>query len=183
MGWDVPDIDLDTVSEASFGGLLDRDRPEVVIHTAAWTDVDGCAKDPALAMRRNGTAVGEIANACAARGIDLVFISTNEVFDGTRTDGIGYAPGDERNPVNPYGAAKAERRSGSRSRPTRRPGHGAGPASSGPRGCTVRPATTSRPRSRPRRSARAPRARRCGPSRTRSVFPPTRRTSPRPSSS
>jgi len=108
MGWDVPDIDLDTVTADSFGGLLDRDRPEVVIHTAAWTDVDGCAKDPPLAMRRNGTAVGEIAAACAARGIDLVFISTNEVFDGTRTDGIGYAPDDERNPVNPYGAAKAE---------------------------------------------------------------------------
>lgn len=108
MGWDIPDIDLDTVSAASFGELLDHDRPEVVIHTAAWTDVDGCAKDPPLAMRRNGTAVGEIAAACAARGIDLVFISTNEVFDGTRTDGIGYAPDDERNPVNPYGAAKAE---------------------------------------------------------------------------
>jgi len=108
MGWDVPDIDLDTVSAASFGDLLDRDRPEVVIHTAAWTDVDGCAKDPPRAMRRNGTAVGEIATACAARGIDLVFISTNEVFDGARTDGIGYAPDDDRHPVNPYGAAKAE---------------------------------------------------------------------------
>lgn len=108
MGWDVPDIDLDTLTAASFGVLLDRDRPEVVIHTAAWTDVDGCAKDPPLAMRRNGTAVGEVAVACAARGIDLVFISTNEVFDGARTDGLGYAPDDERHPVNPYGAAKAE---------------------------------------------------------------------------
>jgi dTDP-4-dehydrorhamnose reductase len=38
----------------------------------------------------------------------MVFISTNEVFDGRRTDGIGYAAGDARNPVNPYGAAKAE---------------------------------------------------------------------------
>ena len=79
-----------------------------MIHTAAWTDVDGCARDPELAMRRNGTAVGELATACARRGIDLVFISTNEVFDGRRTDGVGYAPDDERNPINPYGAAKAE---------------------------------------------------------------------------
>ena len=46
--------------------------------------------------------------ACARRGIDLVIISTNEVFDGRRTDGIGYAPDDERNPINPYGAAKAQ---------------------------------------------------------------------------
>ena len=108
IGWDQPEIELDTLTEASVGALLDAERPEVVIHTAAWTDVDGCARDPELAMRRNGTAVGELAAACARRGIDLVIISTNEVFDGRRTDGIGYAPDDERNPINPYGAAKAE---------------------------------------------------------------------------
>jgi dTDP-4-dehydrorhamnose reductase len=108
IGWDQPDIELDTVTAASAGALLDTEHPEVVILTAAWTDVDGCAKDPALAMRRNGTAVGEIALAAAARGIDLIVISTNEVFDGARTDGRGYGPGDERHPINPYGAAKAE---------------------------------------------------------------------------
>jgi dTDP-4-dehydrorhamnose reductase len=108
IGWDQPEVELDTLTEASVGALLDADRPEVVIHTAAWTDVDGCARDPELAMRRNGTAVGELAAACARRGIDLVIISTNEVFDGRRTDGIGYAPDDVRNPINPYGAAKAE---------------------------------------------------------------------------
>jgi dTDP-4-dehydrorhamnose reductase len=108
IGWDQPELELDTLTEASVGALLDTERPEVVIHTAAWTDVDGCARDPGLAMRRNGTAVGELAAACAGRGIDLLVISTNEVFDGRRTDGIGYAPDDERNPVNPYGAAKAE---------------------------------------------------------------------------
>ena len=108
IGWDQPELELDTLTEASAGALLDAERPEVVIHTAAWTDVDGCARDPVLAMRRNGTAVGELAAACARRGVDMVFISTNEVFDGRRTDGVGYAPDDERNPINPYGAAKAE---------------------------------------------------------------------------
>ena len=108
IGWDQPEVELDTLSAESIGVLLDRERPEVVIHTAAWTDVDGCARDPELAMRRNGTAVGEIATACATRGIDLVFISTNEVFDGARTDGRGYAPADERRPINAYGSAKAE---------------------------------------------------------------------------
>jgi len=108
IGWDQPELDLDALTESSAGAFLDAERPEVVIHTAAWTDVDGCARDPQLAMRRNGTAAGELAAACARRGIDMVFISTNEVFDGRRTDGIGYAPGDKRNPINPYGAAKAE---------------------------------------------------------------------------
>lgn len=105
--WDQPEVELDTLTADSFGALLDRERPETVVHTAAWTDVDGCARDPELAMRRNGTAVGELATACARRGVDLIVISTNEVFDGRRTDGRGYAPGDERNPINPYGAAKA----------------------------------------------------------------------------
>lgn len=105
--WDQPEVELDTLTAESIGRLLDRERPEVVVHTAAWTDVDGCARDPELAMRRNGTAVGELAIACARRGIDLIVISTNEVFDGHRTDGRGYAPDDERNPINPYGAAKA----------------------------------------------------------------------------
>jgi dTDP-4-dehydrorhamnose reductase len=106
-GWDQPEVELDTLTEASIGGLLDRERPETVIHTAAWTDVDGNAREPDVAMRRNGTAVGELARACAARGIDLVILSTNEVFDGRRTDGAGYRPDDERNPINAYGAAKA----------------------------------------------------------------------------
>jgi len=105
--WDQPEVELDTLTAASIGVLLDRERPEVVIHTAAWTDVDGNARDPGLAMRRNGTAVGELATACAARGIDLLIISSNEVFDGTRADGRGYAPDDERRPINAYGAAKA----------------------------------------------------------------------------
>jgi dTDP-4-dehydrorhamnose reductase len=108
IGWDQPELDLDTLTAASAGAFLDAERPEVVIHTAAWTDVDGCARDPDLAMRRNGTAVGELAVACGLRGIDLVYIATNEVFDGRRTDGVGYAPEDERNPLNPYAVAKAE---------------------------------------------------------------------------
>ena len=108
IGWDQPEVELDALTADSIGVLLDRERPEAVIHTAAWTDVDGCARDPQLAMRRNGTAVGELAAACAKRGIDLVVISTNEVFDGRRADGIAYLPEDPRNPINPYGAAKAE---------------------------------------------------------------------------
>ena len=77
-----------------------------MVHAAAWTDVDGCARDPALAIRRNGVATGDLARACAAAGIDLVAVSTNEVFDGARTDGRGYRPDDPTAPPNPYGASK-----------------------------------------------------------------------------
>jgi dTDP-4-dehydrorhamnose reductase len=104
LGWDRAAFDLDRPE--GIGALLDRDRPEVVVHAAAWSDVDGCALDPALAISRNATATGVLAAACAARGIDLLAISTNEVFDGRRTDGHGYGPRDVPSPGNPYGASK-----------------------------------------------------------------------------
>ena len=107
IAWSRDDIDLDAVTEADVVGLIARDRPEVVIHAAAWTDVDGCAREPALAMRRNADATGVIARACAVGGVELVAVSTNEVFDGARTDGAGYAPDDQRSPANAYGASKA----------------------------------------------------------------------------
>jgi dTDP-4-dehydrorhamnose reductase len=104
IAWDRAAFDLDRPD--GFGALLDRDRPEVVVHAAAWSDVDGCALDPALALRRNGEATGALAQACAGRGVDLVAISTNEVFDGRRRDGHGYAPTDTPAPGNAYGSSK-----------------------------------------------------------------------------
>ena len=133
--------------------------------------MDGCARDPELALLRNGTAAGELARACARRGIDMVFISTNEVFDGRRTDGIGYAPGDARNPINPYGAAQGRGRAagdrGVRGATVR----AAASASCGPPGSTVRPAATSRPRSRPRPCGRGTPGHPSRWSRTRSACP------------
>jgi dTDP-4-dehydrorhamnose reductase len=105
IAWARDAFDLD--APEGIGSRLDRDRPEVVVHSAAWTDVDGCALDPELAIRRNGVATGVLADACAERGIDLLVISTNEVFDGTRLDGYGYTPDEPVNPGNPYGASKA----------------------------------------------------------------------------
>ena len=81
-------------------------KPDAVIHCAAWTDVDGCARDPELALRRNGHAARELAQACAEHGVRMVQISTNEVFRGDRTDGLGYREDDRRRPINPYGMSK-----------------------------------------------------------------------------
>jgi dTDP-4-dehydrorhamnose reductase len=108
IAWTRAEVDLDLVDEAAIVRLLQRDRPEVVVHTAAWTDVDGCAREPARAMRRNGDATGALALACAAGGVDLVAVSTNEVFDGTRTDAQGYRSEDAPSPANAYGASKAD---------------------------------------------------------------------------
>ena len=104
IAWTRDEFDLD--APESIGRLLDRDRPEVVVHTAAWTDVDGCARDPDLAKRRNGDAVRAVALATVDRGIDLIQVSTNEVFDGNRAHDRGYRVDDEPSPANPYGASK-----------------------------------------------------------------------------
>ena len=104
LAWDLPEHDLD--DPASAQRLVSRSRPDVVIHAAAWTDVNGCAEQPLLAMRRNGAATGELAQACASSGAALVVVSTNEVFDGRRTDKLPYLPTDATHPNNPYGESK-----------------------------------------------------------------------------
>lgn len=104
IAWERAAFDLDAPD--GVGARLDRDRPEVVVHAAAWTDVDGCAREPELAMRRNGHATGTLARACAERGLDLAIVSTNEVFDGTLPDGAAYGPDARPAPINPYGVSK-----------------------------------------------------------------------------
>jgi dTDP-4-dehydrorhamnose reductase len=104
IDWSRPAFDLDKPSFAR--RLVERDRPSLVIHPAAWTDVDGCARDPEAAFRRNADAVGELARATVAAGAGLVLISTNEVFDGARTDASGYSEDDATIPPNAYGASK-----------------------------------------------------------------------------
>jgi dTDP-4-dehydrorhamnose reductase len=103
-GWDRPLLDLDDPYTCT--ALVERDRPELVIHTAAMTAVDQAAREPATAMRRNGEAVRVLAQACRENGARLVLVSTNEVFDGERRDGRGYVESDSTGPRNPYGQSK-----------------------------------------------------------------------------
>ena len=79
-------------------------RPEVVIHTAAMTDVDGAAKDPDTAFRINAFGSQNVAHACLLAGADMVQVSTNEVFDGQAT--APYQETDRPAPINPYGSSK-----------------------------------------------------------------------------
>ena len=103
-GGSRPNLDLDRLGTLS--ALVRARRPDLVIHAAAWTDVDGCARDPDAAMRRNGEATAVLAEACRESGADLLYVSTNEVFDGLRTDGHPYAEDDPPSPPNAYGRSK-----------------------------------------------------------------------------
>jgi dTDP-4-dehydrorhamnose reductase len=77
-------------------------RPDVVINCAAWTDVDGCARDPKRADEVNGHAAGRLADATA--NALFVQISTNEIFAGDRAE--PYREDDQPSPVNAYGRSK-----------------------------------------------------------------------------
>lgn len=103
-GWDRPELDLD--DPATGVAMVEREQPDLVIHTAAMTAVDEAAREPELAMRRNGDFVGDLARACRKAGARFLFVSTNEVFDGQRLDARGYREDDETNPPNAYGRSK-----------------------------------------------------------------------------
>ncbi len=77
---------------------------DLVVNAAAWTDVDGCVRDPARAMRLNGVAPGVLAALARDVGARFVQVSTNEVFDGAEPR--AYAEADPTHPINPYGASK-----------------------------------------------------------------------------
>ena len=75
-----------------------------VINAAAYTQVDKAESEPALAMRINGDAVGEIAAWCRAQDALLVHYSTDYVFDGSGTEARCEA--DPTGPLSAYGASK-----------------------------------------------------------------------------
>jgi dTDP-4-dehydrorhamnose reductase len=77
---------------------------DLVIHPAAYTNVDGCARDPDLAYRVNGLGTRYVALGCRRLGVPLVYISTNEVFAGDAAE--PYREYDPVAPVNAYGRSK-----------------------------------------------------------------------------
>ncbi|MCZ7545772.1 MAG: dTDP-4-dehydrorhamnose reductase [Anaerolineae bacterium] len=104
---DVTGVDIDEFDITDPAATMQAVReaaPELVIHCAAMTDVDGCARNPDLAMRVNAYGTGNIALACQAVGAAMAYISSNEVFDGQKA--TPYLEYDPTNPINPYGYSK-----------------------------------------------------------------------------
>ncbi len=102
-GCDLPELDI--TDREGIGAAIAGFAPDVVIHAAAWTDVDGCARDLDKAYRANALGTQNVALACAANDTALVYVSTNEVFDGAATE--PYREWDTTNPINPYARSKA----------------------------------------------------------------------------
>ena len=102
-GCDLPGTDI--TDREAISAAIARFKPDVVIHTAAWTDVDGCARNPEEAYRVNALGTQNVALACASCGAALAAVSTNEVFDGTSDE--PYREWDTPHPINPYARSKA----------------------------------------------------------------------------
>lgn len=96
---------LDVAVEADVVAAIDEHRPDLVVHAAAWTDVDGCEGDPARAHRVNALGSWWVARACRLVGAAMVYVSTDYVFDGRGTR--PYTEFQPVDPINEYGRSKA----------------------------------------------------------------------------
>lgn len=99
--------DLDICNTEAIERYLADNQIDVIINTAAYTDVEGAEDNEALAMAVNGDAVRELARISQRRGIKLIHISTDYVFGGDATRRTPYNESDEVAPISAYGRTKA----------------------------------------------------------------------------
>lgn len=96
--WELTSLDR-------MAGVLDRLEPDVVVHCAAMTNVDACEQSPAAAHFVNCEIPRRLAMWCESRGVTLLHISTDAVFDGYEG---GYTESSAPNPLNVYGRSKLD---------------------------------------------------------------------------
>jgi dTDP-4-dehydrorhamnose reductase len=102
LGHDVVALsraELDVTDADHLRRVIAAAEPRAVINCAAWTDVDAAETAEAAATAVNGAGAGNVARAAAETGARVVHISTDYVFDGTKS-----APWVESDPVGPIGA-------------------------------------------------------------------------------
>ncbi len=95
---------LNIADTGSVFDVINRTQPEMVIHCAAMTDVDGCEREPDAAHKINAVGTWNLACACASIDCPIAYVSTDYVFDGEK--GSSYTEFDSPNPLSAYGASK-----------------------------------------------------------------------------
>ena len=101
---DVHNMDITKITEVE--AVIDTHKPDYIVHTAAYTDVDGAEiyKDKAFLINKTGSE--NIAKISNNMDIPVFCISTDYVFDGTKN--FPYKPDDKVNPISVYGKSKLE---------------------------------------------------------------------------
>lgn len=95
---------LDITDFTATRALVADLKPDLVMHPAAWTDVDGCAREPEKAIAINGFGTQNVGLAAASVGAAVLYVSSNEVFDGKSSKPCREY--DLTNPTNPYAYSK-----------------------------------------------------------------------------
>lgn len=98
--------DLDIRDAARVREAIKENSPDWIVLAAAYTDVDGCENNPVLAFAVNRGGAVNVAHAAKLVGAKVLFLSSDYVFDGTKT--VPYEINDARNPQSVYGRSKAE---------------------------------------------------------------------------
>ena len=95
---------LDITDAAAVQARFEEARPDAVAHCAAYTNEDGCERDPDQAYRVNALGTAAVAGACRAVGARVLYVSTDFIFDGEK--GSPYIEFDTPRPLGVYGASK-----------------------------------------------------------------------------
>jgi dTDP-4-dehydrorhamnose reductase len=108
VGHDVtaPSESQADVTSASVVDVIARAEPDVVIHAAAYTDVDGAEAHPDLAFAVNARGSRHVAEGAARAGARLIAVSTDYVYDGAKP--TPYREDDATAPLGVYGRSKLE---------------------------------------------------------------------------
>ncbi|MCP4403312.1 MAG: dTDP-4-dehydrorhamnose reductase [bacterium] len=102
LGCDLHNCDI--LNECRLEETISSFRPDVIIHTAAYTNVDKAESDAEAAALLNERGVEFLAKAAKKYQAKLVYISTDYVFDGRNS--VPYTENDEPNPLGVYGNTK-----------------------------------------------------------------------------
>jgi len=102
LATDIEDLDIRDLAQVR--EVMGEYKPDSVIHLAAMTQVDICETQPDRAYDINALGTRYVALAAAEVGAELIYISTDYVFDGQGTR--PYQPYDNRSPLNVYGWSK-----------------------------------------------------------------------------
>ena len=96
--------ELDITDREAVQRAIERTRPDVIVHLAAYTAVDRAEGDPDTCYAVNATGTGLLSRAAKETGAHLITVSTDYVFDGSK--GSAYVEEDATNPQSVYGASK-----------------------------------------------------------------------------
>lgn len=105
-GLDLPEFDL--TRPATLAAQLERLRPQTVVNTAAYTQVDKAEQEPQLCRAINAEGVAHLAEVCRRLGCLLVQISTDYVFGGDHARSLPYHESDPPDPQGVYATTKLE---------------------------------------------------------------------------